>query len=719
MRITSFIQQAFAATALACMVAPSVNAQTARFIGNNLSKSQIVSLAKQKKPMLSPASRFLTINPTDYGTIEVVMEEDFSKFATGSEAEPDMDTNVIMDFASGECEYPWWNVDPNYTTLPNWGGSNLFPAGGKVFMLESIFDGQGHINTPLLDFTKFDGGVAFFEFKARTTNPGLVQRLSIEAAETNHMGPDWTVLGAELSEPLTEEWQTYTVMYYGGGETTLFNVVPQMEQWWYEEKSEEPCQVIFDDFKVYSLNQFVNIPKGLSHKNYKGTEFDLTWDKQEADYYTVDIYAVDLKTGDSYEFATGVKTETNSLHVTEAEDGVDYMFKVTAYKGDKQSFPSLPGFVFDITDPEFIGEPEFVKDEETGLYTFTSEWNDVPAAQVYNYALMHKRPAVQDGVFAITDEDFTGIQDADGLTTEWTVDNPCYSCYGLLPLKPLKQAGWVGASFMPFKDFVCLDGWQHVVAKADAYIASPELDLSKDNGNIHVSMKLFGRIGSWVEPITQEQHNDIQTKAAVSLYNYDEATGEYVQAEYIPVEEVTTAWNTFEVDLTKGSKRSFLVIEAIEGPEHLYIDDLKITQNYKKGDYLIEPCIFEYWYEYSIIDVELPETSQGLDLSEKINAQKINPMTGEPARSAYVSREIGKVGEIPAGIQDAAIAKAIVSYENGQLTINNVNGEAVNVYSIDGKLVYSNNSGAASISLSLSNGVYMVKVGAKSVKVSL
>ena len=726
MRITSFVQKAFAAAAVACMVAPNVNAQVARTTGGTLSKSPVASISKYIKAANIPSARFITSNPQDYGTLETILEEDFSKFATGSEAEPDMDTNVILDYGTGECEYPWWNVNPEYTALPNWGGANIFPAGGMIYMLNSNYDGLAHINTPLCDFSKYSGGAAILEFKAKCVNPEEVeQRLAIEAAETNNMGPDWRVFGQTMSEPLTSEWQKYTVLFFDAGATSLFNVLPQLPPEWYGnqnmgiEPSEIPSRILMDDFKVYTIKPFVNVPEGLSHKNYKGTEFDLTWNDQDADYYTVDIEAIDLKTGDSYEFQTGLKTETNSIHITGAEDGVDYMFKVTAYKGDKMSFPSLPAFVFDITDPEFINTPEVVKDEETGRYMITSEWNDVPSAERYNYALMHKRPAYNDGVFAVVDEDFTGIQDADGLTTEWTIDNPFYSCYGFLPLKPLKQAGWVGTSFMPFKDFVCLDGWQHVVDKADAYIASPELDLSKDNGNIHVSMKLFGRIGSWVEPGGAVEHKDLQTKAAVSLYNYDEKTGEYVQAEYVPIEDVTTAWNTFDVDLTKGSEHSFLVIEAIEGPEHLYIDDLLVTQNYKKGEYLIEPCVYEYWYEYSIIDVELPENSQGLDLVEKVSAQKMNPMTGVAARSAYTSREIGKVGEIPAGIQDAAIAKAIVSYENGQLTIKNVNGEAVNVYSIDGKLVYSNNSGAANIAISLNNGVYMVKVGEKTVKVSL
>ena len=720
MKILSLINRAVALTALACMAVCGADAQVTRSIGKNLSKSETAGVVKYKKAPANAAYRLENINPGDYGTIEIVMEEDFSKFATGSETEPDFDTNVIFDFQSGECEYPWWNVNPDYTNLPNWGGSNLYPAGGKVYMLESIFDGQTHINTPLLDFTNFDGGIAIIEFKARTTNPGLVQKLVIEAAETNNMSPDWRVLGSQITPQLSSEWQVYTAMFYSGGATTLFNILPQMEPWWYQDKSEEPCQILIDDFKVYSINQFVNIPKGLTFENYTGTEFDLVWDAQDADYYTFDMYEVDMKTGERIEVLSNVYSETNRWHVTEAEPGMDYMFFVTAHKGDKKSLPSLPGYVIDIIEPEFIGKPEFTKDSETGRYVYTSEWTDVPSVQVYDYALLHKRPAVGDGSFAVTNEDFTGIQDADGNTTEWTIENPTFMCYGFLPLKPLRQAGWVGMQVMPFKDFVCLDGWHKEIGKKPVYIASPELDLSKDNGNMHISMKLMGRIsGSWVDPVTDEEHPEAQTKAAVSLYNYDEAAGGYVQAEFVRIDDVTIAWNAVDIDLTKGSERSFVVIEPVDGAEHLYIDDLLITQNYKKGEYLIEPCYYEYWYEYSIIDVELPETSQGLELQEKVCAQKINPVTQQPIFSDYAVRDLGTVGEIPAGIQHAAIAEAVVDIRDGRLFISNADGKAVNIYAADGSMVYSDNSGAAGMSVALDKGVYMVKVGGRTVKVSL
>lgn len=720
MKFNTLLQNTMFAAALTCIAVPSANAQQQRTLGQNAVKTTQVKkyTLPGTKTKLAPPARFTVINPSDYGEIKEIMYEDFSKFATGTEAEPDFDAELCWDWQSGTCDSPWTNVDPSYTKIPNWGGANLFPAGGKVFMLNSLLDGEGHINTPDFDFTNYDG-VAIIEFKARTSNPKLNQKLIIESAETNYHGPEWRVLGGTATDYLTEEWKTYTAIFFEAGPTTLFNVIPQMDREWYEEKSEEPCQVLFDDFKVYSIKPYVSLPTGLKHSNYTGTEFDLQWNEQDADYYTVDIYAVDLKTGEMYEFKTGLKAETNSLHVTEAEPGIDYMFNVTAYKGDKKSLPSVSGFVVDIINPEFIGTPEFVKNEETGLYEYTSEWNDVPSAEVYDYALLQKRLSYYDGAFEILNTDFTGIQDAEGNTTEWTIENPSYMSYGFLPLKPLKQAGWVGESVLPFKDFVCLDGWQQIIAKNDAFIASPELDLSKDGGKIHLTMKLFGRIGGeWTDPVTDEYHPETQVNAAVSLYNYDEATGEFVQAEYVPIKDVTTAWNTFDVYLTKGSERSFICISVMEGPEHLYIDDLCITQNYKKGEYLIEPCIYEYWYEYSIIDLELPELSQGLELTEKVQAQKINPVTGTPVFSDYTYRSLGKVGEAPSGIQDAAIENAIVSYSDGKLIVNNARGELVRVATIDGKLVAESHDVVFSMSVE-NNTIYIVTVGNKSIKVTL
>ena len=725
MKITTLIQNTVMATAMACMVTTTANAQITRVNRTDQKISSQVSL-KNLQEKIAKTPRCIVVDPKDYGEIKTIMFEDFSKFASGTEEEPDLDVTTWLDWQAGEADSPWRNLDNSYTELPNWGGSNLFPAGGKVYMLESVLDGQTHINTPTFDFTPYDG-VAILEFKARTLNPNLEQKFFIEAAETNHYGPDWDVLGAQPTETLTSEWKTYTAIFFGARETTLFNLVPQMPREWYGdpqngiEPSDEPCQILIDDFHAYSVKPYLEMPKNLDYKNYNGEEFDLTWDAVEgAESYTVSVWELDLQTGEQWEFVIDEPVSSNTYHVADAFDGSTYIFSVTAIGGGHKSFPSQLGMVCDLTDPVFTGVPEITKNEETGEFTFTSSWEEVASAQVYDYSVWHKRMAWYDHNFTVTEEDFTGLQDAEGNLSEFTIENPSWSCYGMLPLKPLKQPGWVGRCVMPFAGFVALDGWQHIVAKQDAYIASPELDLSKDNGKLHVTVDLFGRVGGWFDPIAQEQHDNLQTKGAVSLYNYNEATGQFEQAEYVTFDDVTTQWNTFECDLTKGSSRSFIVIEAIEGPDHLYIDDLKITQNYKKGDYLIEPCIYEYWWQNTDYDAVLPASVEGEEIYEKVVAQKINPVIGQPVFSNTVEQKIGQAGELPAGIKDAAIAGKLISYENGAININNVNGEAITVYTVDGKQVYTNNTGATNVVVRIAEkGIYMVKVGEKTIKFSI
>ena len=721
MKIHNIIQRAFAAAALACLVVSNTGAQVNSTIDCVVKTDQIKgysiknNVSKKSKRFTSPVMK--TVNLSDYGTIDVIMEEDFSLMSTGSEENPDFDVMTGLDWMNQEdgCDSPWTNMRPEYTHVSGWGASNIFPAGGKAFMLTSIFEGSGHINTPVFDFTGYDG-VAVIEFKAKTTNPDLRQMLVIESAETNHHGPAWRVLGGQPTPFLTTEWQTYQAIFFDAGESTLFNVIPQMEEWWYQLQSEEPSKVVFDDFKVYGINQFVEIPKNLAYSNYKGTEFDITWKDMNADKYLVDVYTIDSETGERNDFITGKEVTTNSMHVDGVVSGATYYFTVTAAKGDKKSFPSLPQIVFDMEDASFTGVPTIIQDH--GEYSYTSEWNEIPSAEVYDYWAMHKRIAKADGEFTVFESDFDGLLDFEGNTTDWTIDLPFYSCYGMLPLEGdcIKQAGWVGKNYMPFKDFVCIDGWQHVIAGAEASITSPELDLSKDNGNIHLSVRLYGRVGGYYDPIAQEQHDNMQTKAAVSLYSYNEGTGKFEMVEYHPIDDVVMAWNTFDVDLTGGSKRSYIVISAIEGPEHLYIDDLKITQNYKAGESLVEPFLFEMFYYEPSINVQIPVMCNGEEISEKVRGLKINPVNNEYRYSKMAEQTIGYAGE-PAGIEDISVSEAPITYRNGHVVVNNANGGIVKVYTADGKLVKT--SGETSIILNLNKGIYMVNVGGKSIKVTL
>ena len=281
MKFSTLIQNVVAATALACMVIPEADAQVARTVGRTTAKTPITTLSKIKKPKFKAPARFAAVNPSDYGEVVEIMKEDFSKFATGTEAEPDYETTTWLDYtiAEGGCENMWKNMKPGYTNVEPWGAWNIYPAGGTVMMLHSILDGEGHINTPAFDFTPYQG-IAFLEFKARTTNPNLNQSISIEGAETSNWSrfwDDWTILGSQQTPFVTEDWNVYTAMFYGAGATTFFNLSPRMEDWWYQNKSEEASQILFDDFRVYTIKPYVDLPSELTFSNYKGNEFDLNW----------------------------------------------------------------------------------------------------------------------------------------------------------------------------------------------------------------------------------------------------------------------------------------------------------------------------------------------------------------------------------------------------------------------------------------------------------
>ena len=74
-------------------------------------------------------------------------------------------------------------------------------------------------------------------------------------------------------------------------------------------------------------------------------------------------------------------------------------------------------------------------------------------------------------------------------------------------------------------------------------------------------------------------------QAAFALFNYNETTCDYEQAEliYLPghPNAVNDKWKNFTVNFTKGSKKSIIGIYAVYADEHLYLDDLKITQKYQ------------------------------------------------------------------------------------------------------------------------------------------
>ena len=354
-------------------------------LGKNVANAPLATFAKAANP---------------YGEEQQVMFEDFAKMTSGSEANPDTETNLIKD----EFEYPWINTKDEYFKKAGWGSGNAYPAGGTVY-LQSGPEDMAHINTPMLNVSA-NGGIAWIRFKARAKNAGDNPQVMVEAAETFNMSPTWRMMGSATLPQLSTEWKEYSMYFFGGGEYTLFNIVSVM------------APVYIDNIEVFTVKQHVNTPEMLAHTNYAGSEFDIHWTKiADATGYKVNVFTLSEAGKPEYLFENKAVT-TNNFHVTGAESGKTYFYNASATKGSYESIPSDKMFVFDLEAPVMNEVTNLNKDK------YTASWSTVPSAERYNYIAYYDRKAGKAGDFVVTEEDFTGVKDAEGNLTGWTKEEP-------------------------------------------------------------------------------------------------------------------------------------------------------------------------------------------------------------------------------------------------------------------------------------------------------
>ena len=630
-----------------------------------------------------------------YGEEQQVMFEDFAKMTSGSEATPDTETNIIKD----EFEYPWINTKDEYFKQAGWGSGNAYPAGGTVY-LDSNPNDMAHINTPMLNVAA-NGGIAWIRFKARAKNAGDNPQVMVEAAETFNMSPSWRMMGSAALPQLSTEWKEYSMFFYGGGEYTLFNIVSVM------------APVYIDNIEVFTVKQHIGTPTTLPHTNYEGTSFDANWTPVEgATGYKVNVFTLNKETGKAEYLFENKPVTTNKFHVTGATSGQTYFYNVAATKDNYTSIPSDKMFVYNLEAPVLKDVTNLDRNK------YTAEWSTVPSAERYNYIAYYDRKADKTGEFVVTNEDFTGVKDANGNLTGWTKEDPNPGSYDSYYIPEMKQAGWKGTQYAPYTDYICLDGWQYYHNHQDAGLISPEMDMSKDGGKFTVNVKLAGASTIAID----ENNNEFTayTQAAFALFNYNETTCDYEQAELIYPEGYPKAvngdWKNFTINFTKGSKKSIIGIYAVYADEHLYLDDLKITQKYQAGESLNDPFIFRRWLQEPKVDITIPAFVGKSDVSHRVTAFKTNSDRNVSKR--YVESkfsELKKVGTAN-GISNIGLSKAVVKMEGNNVYVNNINGENVQIYTLDGQLVY-NNKGEKNIRVALTqHGAYIVKVGNKTIK---
>ncbi|MCM1005433.1 MAG: fibronectin type III domain-containing protein [Prevotella sp.] len=655
-----------------------------------------------------------------YGTLKEILSEDFSKLTMGTEELPDLKTKLTIAEDSPEFTYPWWNFKPEYTHEPNWGVGCAYGAGGTLYWRLDADTPQAHFNTCLVDVSKGDG-VFIIEFKARASENSDQGYVQVEAGETHNMGPSWDTCDDPIVIQVTDtEWTTYRVMFRGGGPTTLINVVGMLYSDNPYERPTDIQEIWLDDVKVYQLETFVGLPTTLPVTDYKGTSFTANWNTVAgAEKYLLSVYSHDEEGAKKFLLEDQEVTGT-SYNVTNAVSGETYYYEVKSVGNGHTSLSSFPERVY------MLETPVLNQASKTGDYEYKATWNDVPGASVYNYTAYDKRVAKEDGPFVVTNEDFTGILDADGYPTGWTKEDPEGLSYDQFYCNELKQQRWEVQHGAPYDGYMALDAFWYESGQGQAAFISPEFDMSKDGGKFILSADLAGDVwNTWDE---NEKPITLITQCCVALFNWNDEKGDYDQVELIyPEDEITNDWEHHEFTFTKGSTRSKVGIFAIGSYLNLYIDNLLITQNYKKDEYLMEPYLYRRYHgskEGEVpteITVSVPAYASGYELYHSVSAFG---RQADAYGQSYDDREspesaLEYVMSTTVGIDDVvALGAAQIVKKGNVITVTNPNAEAIRIVTADGKTVAASSEEEFTYTLT-DGGVYVIAVGKKALKAVL
>lgn len=704
----NFTKKVFLVGALAMLTA-SAGAQMRDRSAATLPSTTVASMMKAPKSV-ERAPRLVSVRkaPADYGKEVDIVKEDFAKMTTGSQAAPDYDTD-LNDYEMHDNA--WINMLDDFTQTPGWGSHNAYSAGGAIY-LEGDSETQGQLNTPMLNVSR-NSGICFLQFDARVPEDNeVVEQVVVEAAETYNMQPSWKFLGNTQLPQLTTDWQTYTIQFYEGGEYTLFNIVNYS------------APVLIDNVRVFQVDQYVATPTPNAHKNYSRVDdntakFDLSWSAVDgAESYVLNVYDKDANGKPQNYIQKDVEVKDNKFTVDNAVTGTIYYYTVSAKKGEHVSMPSVEVQVKGIVEPVLSVSSPINGDK------YTAEWKNVGGAERYNYISYFKQEATEDCRMEVSKLNLVGMKyDSDDMEVEYSVDNP--SSYTLdrgALADEVGQAGWTVKHYAIYKDALTIDAFWTVEAKSDAGLISPEMDLSKDGGKFCVNLRACAEYLPYYEAYPQ---------AAVALFNYDEEKGDYVQSEliYAGDKNVDGDWKRYDCDFTTGTARSIVGIYGTWAPGNLYLSDVAIHQNYKKGDSFLNPFHYLNWLvpgtgETTSVEVTIPAKAYERDIYHQAQSVRVKAEGDQFSGATFLESrfsDLQKVGFCPLtnGVSDAKlnVSGATVSLAGNNIVVNNPQKAEVALYTLDGMLVVSDNSCAEVVTLpAAAHGKYVVKVGKQSVK---
>ena len=617
------------------------------------------------------------IENTDFAPEEiVVLSEDFSKWAAGSEGNPDA-TDIAADSTTMQT----------YMQTPGWNGFLAYQAGGVAYLgLDEVGDdGPGTLLTPELNLAA-TGGAYKLKFRARSANP----MQETQALQT------WTLDNATGSiinargYDITSEWTECEMDFTGGGNRSMI-LLHGMQG-----------MVYFDDFEVIAYDYGIGKPVVEDMALLSLDQISARWTKVEnATSYHVALYDVDngVYALPEYDIQSADTTCVIDFPIVA---GTYYRLEVKATDGEHLS-PA--GTFFGYFSPDAVGTPEALPATDVTDESFTANWNAAPFAYGYEVNVTKHHIAQADGeVVVLTDENFD-------LMPGGTEEGPQTLVQLNYMDKYMQQPGWMVdlglTGFTP--DDSGILGITNMMADwgIPGFLLSPTFDLSNGGGKVKVEFKAKSFLDDAV--------------LVLSLVNFEEGVP---FPGYVGV-SVGTEWQEFSYELEggiDGCEIYFLVYDATEGGDIIYFDDLKVSQTLNKDEYIAFPYRKAKTDEPNVLQavIETPGKTAGSFFSYNVNGYfpvTIDPVYGDEIMYSEASEEVYvDAPDAVKAIDADKVAKAYVAGD--ELRIENPAGEPVYIYTVGGALIKADATGNTVVTSRLTQkGVYIVRVGNQAVKV--
>lgn len=593
----------------------------------------------------------------------VIISEDFSKFAAGSEEAPDM-TNILNSEGV---------IMQDYVHTYGWAGISIYQAGGSCFLADGT---RALLITPVLNLADNNGDFVVSLSYRMHSGTGNFKVISGSAA-----GP---IAKADLDA--TAEWQDVTLEFPGGVSQTVIQFY-----------GDAPAFV--DNISITQVQSGEVVPDVLPAPQVSeatgitATGFTANWSAVEgATAYLLDVFY--FENNEKQYVHQDLEVQATTHTVSDLEADKLYYYSVQATDGTLTSAESsmvvvLP-LVADLETPEVLPATNVTS---TG---FTANWTAVDSAAFYEVDVVANLPIASAGTATIEDEGFNGVDMGTETSPAYHTMQGDLNAYTRYP-------DWYGVTLMLAEGKV---GLKNYAAAMGAYsmLYTPVYQVSGTPGTVKLSL-------------TADAVNcSAQTELGVVMVEITE-TGETPVGDW---QFATLTGTGKQLDFTLGACGSYYIAIGFDDPADpygtnavVYIDQLKVTQELEAGAVLSRLSHMATAYNPSVDITVQEELRNGMFYYYVYGVS-----FGTNGQFYSAPSDIMPV-QLPTKAESTVADGLRLYAEPGQLTVVAVAESEAVIYDASGRAVQAARLAPGANTFALQPGLYFVRSGADTYKALL